>query len=302
MTRSILARAAFLTSVISLGAVLPMAGANAAAPTISGTPATTATVGSAYKFTPVAKDADGDKLNFMMKNRPSWATFSYSTGALSGTPTASGTWSNIVIYVSDGKTTVATKAFSITATGSGSGTANTAPTISGTPTTSLNSGSAYSFTPKGSDANGDTLTYSITNKPSWAIFKTSTGKLLGTPKNANVGTYSNIVIKVSDGKASASLPAFSIAVKPVSNGSVTLQWTAPSENTDGTALTNLAGYRIVYGTSQTALNQTVQVANPSVSTYVLDGLSPATYYFAVRAYNSVGTESANSAVASKAVQ
>lgn len=88
---------------------------------------------------------------------------------------------------------------------------------------------------------------------------------------------------------------------PVGTGSSTLSWTPPTQNTDGSALTNLAGYRIAYGTSATALNQTLQVATPSLSSYVVTGLASGTWYFAVRAYNSAGAESDSSGVASKAV-
>ena len=59
--------------------------------------------------------------------------------------------------------------------------------------------SAYNFQPKASDPDGNTLTFSIQNKPSWLVFNTTTGKLSGTPSSADVGTYSNIVISVSDG-------------------------------------------------------------------------------------------------------
>lgn len=270
------------------------------APTISGSPATTASVGVAYAFQPSAADADGNSLGFSIANRPSWATFSTSTGRLSGTPTATGTFSNIVIRVSDGRVTTSLPAFSITA-GSATST-NRAPVISGTPARSVNAGSAYSFRPTASDADGNTLTYSIANRPSWATFNTSTGQLTGTPSASYVGTYSNVTIGVSDGRATASLAAFSIAVVDVSNGGAALNWTPPTENTDGTALTNLAGYRIAYGTSATAMTQTVQVANPGVTSYTLDNLTPGTYYFSVRAYTANGTESANSNVSSKVVQ
>ncbi|HEY5807776.1 MAG TPA: fibronectin type III domain-containing protein, partial [Povalibacter sp.] len=77
-------------------------------------------------------------------------------------------------------------------------------------------------------------------------------------------------------------------------------WVAPTENTDGTALTTLAGYRVLYGTSASALNQTVELANPSLTSYVVDQLAPGTWYFAVKAYTSAG-ESAASNVASKTI-
>ena len=76
-----------------------------------------------------------------------------------------------------------------------------------------------------------------------------------------------------------------------SPGAATLSWTPPTQNTDGSALTNLAGYRIHYGTSATTLTQSIQIANPGLTTYVIEDLSPGTYYFAVRAFTSNGGES-----------
>ncbi|WP_417362394.1 Ig-like domain-containing protein [Gallaecimonas pentaromativorans] len=90
--------------------------------------------------------------------------------------------------------------------------ANAAPLISGTPASSVQQGASYRFAPTASDADGDSLTFSIQNKPAWASFDVATGVLAGTPGNANVGTSSNIVISVSDGTAVSSLPAFSITV------------------------------------------------------------------------------------------
>jgi hypothetical protein len=174
--------------------------------------------------------------------------------------------------------------------------------ISGTPAQAVNSGSAYSFKPTASDANGDALTFAIANRPAWAGFSTSTGQLSGTPTSTNAGTFSNIIISVSDGKATVSLPAFSIDVNGGAPGTASLTWTAPTQNVDGSTLTDLAGYRIVYGTSSTALSQTVQVANPSVTAYVMESLPAGTYYFAVRAYTKYGAESANSNLATKSVR
>ncbi|MBI5039900.1 MAG: putative Ig domain-containing protein, partial [Gammaproteobacteria bacterium] len=183
------------------------------APTISGTPATSVTVGSAYSFQPTAADADaGTTLTYSIVNRPSWATFSTSTGRLSGTPTSAnvGTTSNIVISVSDGTVSASLPAFSLTV--SALQPTNTAPTIGGTPATSVAEDAAYSFQPTASDADGNTLTYGIVNRPAWATFSTTTGRLSGTPTNANVGTTTSIVISVSDGTVSASLPAFNLTV------------------------------------------------------------------------------------------
>ena len=73
---------------------------------------------------------------------------------------------------------------------------------------------------------------------------------------------------------------------------MTLSWVAPTQNTDGSALTNLAGYHILYGTSAGNLNQSVQVANPGLTTYVLGNLASGTWYFSVNDYTTAGTVSA----------
>jgi hypothetical protein len=176
-------------------------------PIISGTPPTSATVGMAYSFTPAASDPDGQVLKFRINYKPAWASFSTTTGRLSGTPPRARTWSKLVISVSDGQVSSSLPAFSITASAG-----NRAPVIGGTPSASVNVGQTYAFTPTASDPEGQALTFRITNKPAWATFSTSTGRLRGTPTSTQVGTYSNIVIAVSDGTTSVSLPAFSIAV------------------------------------------------------------------------------------------
>jgi hypothetical protein len=184
------------------------------APVISGTPPTTATVGRVYSFTPTASDPDGQVLTFRINWKPTWASFSKTTGRLSGTPPRARTWTGLIITVSDGRISRSLPAFSITATAA----TNRPPVIGGTPATSVIVGQTYTFTPTASDPEGQALTFRITNKPAWATFSTSTGRLRGTPTSTQVGTYSNIVIAVSDGTTTVSRPAFSIAVR--SSGTV----------------------------------------------------------------------------------
>jgi len=94
--------------------------------------------------------------------------------------------------------------------------ANNPPTISGTPATSVDEDSIYTFSPTFGDDDGDTLTLSIANLPPWASF--ATGTLTGTPLNEHAGIiYSNIVISVSDGTATVSLESFDITVTPVND-------------------------------------------------------------------------------------
>jgi hypothetical protein len=86
-----------------------------------------------------------------------------------------------------------------------------------------------------------------------------------------------------------------------SMGTATLTWIAPAENTNGTPLTDLAGYHIHYGTNPDALNQVIDLAGSRSTEFEVSGLTPGTYYFSVSAYTSMGTESAGSTVESKSI-
>jgi hypothetical protein len=183
----------------------------------------------------------------------------------------------------------------------GPGGSNAPPTIQGQPGTSIVAGQAYSFSPTATDPNGDALTFTATNVPAWASFNQSTGAVTGTPTGTDVGTYSNIRITVSDGTASATLAAFAITVTDVGTGAATLSWTPPTQNSDGSALTNLAGYLITYGRSASALDRSISLSNSSLSTFVVENLSSGTWYFAISAVNSAGVSSAATNIASKTI-
>jgi hypothetical protein len=276
-------------------------------PVISGTPTTSVYDNTAYSFTPTASDSDGDTLTFSITNRPAWAAFNTVTGTLSGTPSTTdiGTYSNIVISVSDGTASTSLNAFSISVVSQP--VTNSAPVISGTPTTSVYENTAYSFTPTASDSDGDPLTFSITNRPSWASFDAATGSLTGTPSSSDIGTYNDIVISVSDGTASASLSAFNITVdaQPApSTGSATINWTPPTEYTDNSPLTNLSGYKIYYGTSSGNYTDQLTINNPGLTAYTIDNLpgNNTTYYFVMTAVDSAGRESNYSNVISRTIQ
>jgi hypothetical protein len=90
-------------------------------------------------------------------------------------------------------------------------------------------------------------------------------------------------------------------VSEASSGNATLSWEAPVSNTNGSALTDLAGYRIYYGASADDMKETVQISNVGIQTYVIENLEAGTWYFAVRALSSEGTESPLSDVVSKRI-
>jgi len=107
---------------------------------------------------------------------------------------------------------------------------------------------------------------------------------------------------VSDGSLTASLPAFSIVVSTTTTtGSATLSWTPPTLNTDGTALTNLAGYRILYGHDPEDLDHSVYIPDPAAHSFEFATLDAGTWYFSIVAVNAGGLEGPATAPARKII-
>lgn len=262
-------------------------------PTLSGSPDGSVLENSFYEFVPSASDPNRDPLTFEIANKPVWADFDPTTGALYGTPNTAqvGVYSAIQISVSDGTHIVDGPAFAIEVLAAAASDVNSPPTISGTPPGSVLENVFYEFVPNASDPDGDALTFAITNQPGWADFDPNTGALYGTPTAADVGRHSGIQIEVDDGEANAGLAAFAIDVTATALGSVTLQWQPPTENADGSPLTNLTGYRIYYGVDPSQLSDVIEVPNPGLTSYVVDELTANTWYFAMTALNSGGQES-----------
>ena len=121
-----------------------------------------------------------------------------------------------------------------------------------------------------------------------ATSTTSTGTTGSSPQtSADAGTSTSGSSTTSGSTTSGSTPP----TTPVAGTSVTLGWVAPTENNNGSPITDLAGYKIHYGTASANYTKTVAVSNPSLSRYVLDSLESGTYFFAITAYNSKGIES-----------
>jgi hypothetical protein len=265
------------------------------APTIGGSPAGSVDEDSTYLFQPAAADADGDALSFSISNRPAWASFDTGSGRLSGTPVNAdvGSYSDIVISVSDGSASDALGPFAITVRN-----VNDAPAISGTPATSVDENSDYDFQPSASDADGDSLVFSVAGRPAWASFDSGSGRLWGTPASGDAGTTGDIQISVSDGSASVALPAFSITVNsaPVQTGSALLSWTAPTARADGTALalSEIAGYTVYYGTAAGDYPNSLDIDDGSATTVTIADLPADTYYMVVTTRDSSGRESVHS--------
>ncbi len=274
-------------------------------PTITGTPSNTVNEGNPYHFAPTATDGDnGDNLTFSISSKPSWANFDNQTGILSGTPGFSdaGDYANIIISVSDGTTTSGLTAFMISVTNT-----NQAPVINGTPATTVDEGSPYHFAPTASDSDsGDSLTFSISNKPSWASFDTQTGILNGTPGLDDAGDYGNIIIGVSDSTTSAQLSAFTISVIDTSPALAISTHSPMAQATDTPLLSNITiTFNIpldvatvtdtsatLLGTNSVVIPATLNIDNQTITIDPASNLEPLTTYTVIITTAVTGTNGA----------
>lgn len=169
--------------------------------------------------------------------------------------------------------------------------------LTGVPPGQIVVGEPFTFTPTVYNPRGLALRFSASNLPDWLSIDASTGEIVGEPDASRVGVYRNIRITVRAGGESYTSPPYHIDVVAVAFGSVTLNWYPPTQNADGSALTDLAGYRIYFGRSANALTRSVTIKNAGATSVVIDSLTPAVWYFAATAYNADGIESGLSNVA-----
>ncbi len=88
---------------------------------------------------------------------------------------------------------------------------------------------------------------------------------------------------------------------PLFAGTASLSWVAPTTNVDGTPLTDLAGYKIYYGTSSGNYTSNINIGN-ATNYQVANLTNGLIYYFAVTASDTSGNESGYSNEASKTIQ
>jgi hypothetical protein len=127
------------------------------------------------------------------------------------------------------------------------------------------------------------------------------GLLAATLSLAVIGCGSTSVFPTSTGSPNAAGQGAPGGSGAPGTGSATLTWTPVTQNTDGTLLTNLAGYKIHYGASPGELNTVVVLADPQQTTSLVDNLTPGTWYFTVAAYTSSGVDGLPSNVAQKTI-
>ena len=117
---------------------------------------------------------------------------------------------------------------------------------------------------------------------------------------AGTTTATAATTPASPGASVGTVTKVTTPIKTV-NGVATLDWMPPTENNDGSALTNLAGYTVYYGTDRNDLSQSVKVSNPGLASYTVTGLTSGTWYFAVTSYSADGVESTRTTTVSTTI-
>jgi len=212
--------------------------------TLAGNPASIATVGAAYSATfTTSGGAGGNTWALVSGFLPTG--LSLSNGTISGSPTASGIWANLVVQVKDKDGRTAQSAvFSIVVSDT--------LTLAGSPTpfATVNAPYSFIFTTSGG-AGGNTWAVVSGSLPNG--INLSGGTISGTPTTA--GTWANIVIRVTDTNGrTAQTPAFSITVSPL----LTIAGSASPVATVGT------GYSASFAASGGAGGNTWTVASGSL--------------------------------------
>ena len=187
-----------------------------------------------------------------------------------------------------------------------SSTSDAAPylLISGTPPEAVSAGHLYLFTP-GIESGGESPPlFFIDGLPHWAGFDEATGALYGAPDEADVGLYEAISIAATDGVVETSLPPFTIEVVApgAAQGVVTLNWSPPEENEDGSYLVDLAGYWIYWGNNPGTYTEWMKIDNPGLTMIVIEDLVPGTWEFAMTSFNAAGIESSLSNAVTRFVE
>jgi hypothetical protein len=172
--------------------------------------------------------------------------------------------------------------------------------IGGPPIDAAVANEFYQYVPEMGDTSGAEVVFAVDGKPAWASFDAAAGTLSGTPSGADVGSRRTVRISAVAGGSRTSVE-FQLQVVASADGVASVSLDAPVTRTDGTALQNLAGYRIYYGKTATRLDRFVDVKDRTATSAVVGRLTPGTWFFAATAYDANGFESEPTGLAQKQI-
>ncbi len=245
----------------------------------------------------VSLTANPSRVDYGASTRLSWSS------SHADTCTASGSWSGVkklsgsqsVADLTDDAT------FVLRCTGAG-GTAIKSVTVSTSPAPALSV--SLSADTNTVDAGGRvTLSWTSNNAASCVASGAWSGPR-SRSSSATVGPLdadSRFVLTCTGVDGSSAADSVAITVNEFTSGTALLSWTPPTTHVDGSALTDLAGYHIYYGSAPGSFPNKITLQNAGISSYLVENLMRKTYYFVVTAFDAAGNESEFSNMASKTV-
>lgn len=251
-------------------------------PIITSVSSKTNNIGDYVGFQIYASDADGDLITYSSSGLPIGITINSSSGYVSGTASTVGNYSS-TIRATDSKGASSSTTFSWSVV-----QPNRPPTISTISNKSNVLGDFVSIQVYGSDPDGNTLTYSASGLPTGLLISSS-GLISG--QLSYIGMF-YVTITVTDTSGATGSTSFywDVASPPPLNTAV-LSWTPPTQNTDGSPLTDLAGYKIFYSQDPSNITTYTITVYVGVSSAEISNLMNGTWYFAMKSFNSSNVES-----------
>ena len=169
---------------------------------------------NALDITLRGSDVEGDDLTYSIVDNPSNGTLSLNEGKVKYTPNDNYNGEDTFTYkVNDGTDDSNTSTVTINVN-----PVNDAPVVSNVQS-STNEDNALDITLRGSDVEGDDLTYSIVDNPSNGTLSLNEGKVKYTP-NDNYNGEDTFTYKVNDGTDDSNTSTVTINVNPVNDAPV----------------------------------------------------------------------------------
>ncbi|MCA9213548.1 MAG: Ig-like domain-containing protein [Planctomycetales bacterium] len=179
-------------------------------PEFTSSPVTNVAVDTAYTYQSNAVDSDNDALTFALQLAPSTMSIN-AAGLINWTPVASDLGTHVIELVADdGNGATTTQSFQLEVTVAAP---NHPPVFTSSPLTVINSGENYSYTPSVSDADGDTVAFSLDSPPADMTIDSATGEV--TFSSPADGSYP-ITIIADDGNGGSAVQSFTLSVGNVS--------------------------------------------------------------------------------------
>lgn len=300
----IAAKGLFAAVAVGTATITAASGSLSTSTTVTVTPATLTSLtispsdasiarGTTRQF--VATGTYSDNSTQTLTNSVAWYSSDTTVAAISN---ATGSKGLATTSVATGTTVVTAAVGSVSATASLTVTPATLTTISLTPaSSSMTAGSTVQFTATGSYSDGSTQ--NLTTSAIWSASNTAVASVSNATGSKGLGTG------VASGTATISATSNGVSgsaaltVTAPSTASISLAWDPATTYSDGSPITDLAGYRVYYGTVPGTYSSSVDVGN--MTNYTISNLTSGTYYLAVTVRNLSGTESAYSNQVSKSI-